>query len=160
MVLERLGPSLEELFNRCHRKFSLKTVLLLSDQLVSLTYLVLAFISVLNIWLVQISRLEYVHSHNFVHRDIKPSNFLIGTGNIVIQSASLTLAWRSSTGTETLTPISHVVRIILLLALLRLLRSTITTVWNSHVAMIWNPLHMSLYISFVARYPGMAETVQ
>jgi casein kinase I family protein HRR25 len=80
MVLERLGPSLEELFNRCHHKFSLKTVLLLSDQLVSLTYLVLAFISVLNIWLVQISRLEYVHSHNFVHRDIKPSNFLIGTG--------------------------------------------------------------------------------
>lgn len=58
--MELLGPSLKSLFQKCGNHFSLKTVVMLADQM--------------------IQRIEYVHSRNFLHRDIKPDNFTVGYG--------------------------------------------------------------------------------
>ena len=59
-VMELLGKSLEKLFQENNCKFSLKTVCMVGEQM--------------------ISRLEFIHKKFILHRDIKLDNFTIGCG--------------------------------------------------------------------------------
>lgn len=61
LVMELLGKSLDDLLQICGGKFSLKTVLMLVDQM--------------------LSSIEFIHRMSYIHGDVKPGNFLIGNGN-------------------------------------------------------------------------------
>ena len=60
LVMEALGPSLEELFAYSGNRFTIKTTSIIAFTL--------------------LERIEYLHNLQFIYRDIKPDNFLIGRG--------------------------------------------------------------------------------
>lgn len=60
VALTMLGPSLQELFGVCKRRLSLKTILLIANQVIPC--------------------LELVHKRSLFHGDVRPENFRIGTG--------------------------------------------------------------------------------
>lgn len=57
LIIDLLGPSLEDLFEWCGRRFSVKTTCLLAKQM--------------------IERVRSIHQKDLIYRDIKPDNFLI-----------------------------------------------------------------------------------
>ena len=61
LVMDLLGPSLEDVFNLCGRKMNLKSTLMIAIQM--------------------LERIEFVHRKQFLHRDVKPDNFLMGVGS-------------------------------------------------------------------------------
>lgn len=82
MVIELLGPSLEDMFAYCGRKLSLKTVILLAIQL--------------------ITRIERMHKKGYIHRDLKPENILMGleekANTLYLIDYGLAKKWKSSDG--------------------------------------------------------------
>jgi len=58
MVMEILGKSLEDHVQACKGKLTVKTTVLIAQQV--------------------LQRIEYLHSKGYVHRDIKPENFMFG----------------------------------------------------------------------------------
>lgn len=61
LVIDYLGRSLDDLYTKCGQKLSLKTVLMLADQMISC--------------------IQFIHSKSFIHNDIKPENFVMGRNN-------------------------------------------------------------------------------
>ena len=60
LVTDIYGPSLEQLLKYCKGTFTLKTVLLIADQI--------------------LERIEWVHSKGLIYNGIEPTNFLVGLG--------------------------------------------------------------------------------
>ncbi|RNF06976.1 casein kinase 1 isoform 2 [Trypanosoma conorhini] len=58
VVMDLLGPNLEQVFNLCGRKFGVKTVCMIGIQI--------------------FQRMQSMHCMNYIHRDIKPENFVLG----------------------------------------------------------------------------------
>jgi serine/threonine protein kinase len=80
MVMDNLGPSLDELLKASSDgALRLHHIAILGLQMASFKNYVTYETSLTRI---QISRLKYIHSNNFIYCDIKPQNLLMGLGDL------------------------------------------------------------------------------
>lgn len=81
LVMDMLGDSLQKLFEKRGKVFSVKTCLMLAEQM--------------------LTRVQYLHEMNYVHRDLKPANFVVGypgtkqRNTVFILDFGLTKKWRN-----------------------------------------------------------------
>lgn len=82
IIMNLMGPSLEDMFNACDRKFPVKLVLTLGEELVT--------------------RMQHIHAKGVIHCDVKPDNFLVGDGSgsgpVHIIDFGLSRMWQDDVG--------------------------------------------------------------
>lgn len=82
LIIEMLGPNLENLLTITGHQFTLKTVLIIAQEI--------------------IKKIQYIHSRGIIHRDIKPENFLIGlhTNEVYVVDFGLCKFFKKSDNTH------------------------------------------------------------
>ena len=79
LIIDILGPSLEDLFEMCGRRFSVKTVCMAGRK--TKRWVLSLFIHICCLFLplfLQFTRAQTIHEKNLIYRDIKPDNFFVG----------------------------------------------------------------------------------
>jgi serine/threonine protein kinase len=83
LMMEHAGQSIENLFDKCKRRFSVKTVCMLAIEMLHC--------------------IELLHERMFLHRDIKPDNFTFKNGKIYILDFGLCKRYRHPDTNEHIT---------------------------------------------------------